>query len=449
MQSDLEAPKITIVSKDTKATLSLSCTSSTLSIYNAGKLKVSVSFEKVLWCAIAPDGVLSLSLLRPCRHKLVLLSVSGSFDAAVQQEAERFSTFVMEKAYEGLERQRKFKVLINPKGGPGKALQIFHNKARQIFDAAHCSLDVAVTNYGRHGYEIVKGMTLDYDAIVVFSGDGLIHEVFNGLADHDDSELAFNLPVIQIPTGSANGFSMALLGLKEGLDVGCAVLNAIKGKKMKIDLCSFRQNDKKSISFLTQTVGLIADLDLGTEGLRWMGDTRFVVGFIWEVMQNKGYGIKLEIKTSVRDKAELVKSFKSRNESSTSSDDAEETWITIDKPVGYMYAGKIPYVSKDLMQFPLALCDDGYIDVVVQDRISRLAFLKAMDGSEQGKQYWISSQHYYKARAYRLTPHGSEGHCSIDGERFPHVPFEVEVLPRLGTTLGRGSWAAVPFYDKQ
>lgn len=51
---------------------------------------------------------------------------------------------------------------------------------------------------------------------------------------------------------------------------------------MKIDLCSIRQNDKQFISFLSQTVGLMADLDLGTEHLRWMGDTRFVIGYIWE-----------------------------------------------------------------------------------------------------------------------------------------------------------------------
>lgn len=69
-----------------------------------------------------------------------------------------------------------------------------------------------MTSYSRHGYDIVKEMSLDYDAIAVLSGDGLIHEVYNGLADHENSDQALDLPIIQIPTGSANGFSMALLG---------------------------------------------------------------------------------------------------------------------------------------------------------------------------------------------------------------------------------------------
>lgn len=57
-------------------------------------------------------------------------------------------------------------------------------------------------------------MSWDYDAIVVLSGDGLIHEVFNGLADRENTTLALEMPVVQIPTGSANGFSMALLGVQ-------------------------------------------------------------------------------------------------------------------------------------------------------------------------------------------------------------------------------------------
>ena len=31
---------------------------------------------------------------------------------------------------------------------------------------------------------------------------------------------------------------------------------------------------------MSQTVGIIADLDIETEHLRWMGDLRFIVGFL-------------------------------------------------------------------------------------------------------------------------------------------------------------------------
>jgi sphingosine kinase len=47
---------------------------------------------------------------------------------------------------------------------------------------------------------------------------------------------------------------------------------------MKVDLFSVTQGSKRSLSYMSQAVGLMADLDLGTENLRWMGDTRFTVG---------------------------------------------------------------------------------------------------------------------------------------------------------------------------
>lgn len=49
---------------------------------------------------------------------------------------------------------------------------------------------------------------------------------------------------------------------------------------MKVDLFSLTQNGKRTISFMAQTLGLMADLDFDTEHLRWMGDTRFMYGFI-------------------------------------------------------------------------------------------------------------------------------------------------------------------------
>ncbi len=49
---------------------------------------------------------------------------------------------------------------------------------------------------------------------------------------------------------------------------------------MAIDLLSILQAEKRTFSFLSQSVGLMADLDLGTEHLRWMGSTRFVYGYL-------------------------------------------------------------------------------------------------------------------------------------------------------------------------
>ena len=49
---------------------------------------------------------------------------------------------------------------------------------------------------------------------------------------------------------------------------------------MSIDLLSILQSGKRSLSFMSQCAGLMADIDLGTEHLRWLGSTRFIYGFL-------------------------------------------------------------------------------------------------------------------------------------------------------------------------
>ena len=52
------------------------------------------------------------------------------------------------------------------------------------------------------------------------------------------------------------------------------------GQPMKVDLFSVTQGEKRSVSFMSQAVGLMADLDIGTDNLRWMGETRFMYGLL-------------------------------------------------------------------------------------------------------------------------------------------------------------------------
>jgi hypothetical protein len=49
---------------------------------------------------------------------------------------------------------------------------------------------------------------------------------------------------------------------------------------MKVDLFAFTQGDTRTISFMSQALGLMAEADTGTDNWRWMGDTRFFLGFL-------------------------------------------------------------------------------------------------------------------------------------------------------------------------
>ena len=61
---------------------------------------------------------------------------------------------------------------------------------------------VLVTTHALHATEIGREMDLTaYDGAVTVSGDGLLHELINGLLDRDDWRDAVNMPIALVPAG--------------------------------------------------------------------------------------------------------------------------------------------------------------------------------------------------------------------------------------------------------
>lgn len=69
-----------------------------------------------------------------------------------------------------------------------------------------------------------------YDAIVAVSGDGVIHEVINGLLRRPDAREAMkSVSIGIIPGGTGNSMLISLLGEKRGFDPCFTALQVIKG----------------------------------------------------------------------------------------------------------------------------------------------------------------------------------------------------------------------------
>ena len=150
-------------------------------------------------------------------------------------------------------------------------------------------------------------------------------------------------------------------------------LNLSQGKPMKLDLCRMKQNGNEIISFMSQTIGMMADIDLKTEPMRWMGGTRFMVGFVAAgrtdinllllftepipvVCVNRSCPIKLEIKVASRDKHAMLSTYRKLRSQSLASigqsseaelvdtvspvlaeEEAEEEWTVVDKKLSYVW----------------------------------------------------------------------------------------------------------------
>jgi len=418
-----------------------------------------VPLHHVVWAELVND-VFELSVLAKKKRKgtqLALVQIREEIKEEEKVSVNSFTNAVMTASYAGIKRARRLKVLVNPHAGPGYGVHLYNQKVEPLFRTARCVIDVTFTTHSGHAKELMRTLPLDqFDAIVSMSGDGLVHEILNGLADHENPLAAIQTPIASVPSGSGNGLSINLLGLEDGVDVSAAALNAVKGKPMAVDLFSVTQKDKRIFSFFSQCIGLMSELDLGTEHLRFLGSNRFVYGFLRGLIKFRSCPAKIQMKVVHSDKKVMLELLRSSRESPTAepesvrdlstpsplpplqynSEDPEgDGWITFDKPMLYMYAGKGPFVGTDLMQFPVSLPNDGCIDVVLQEKKTRGLMLQAMDGAPKGVTYWMDSQHYFRVQAYRVEPHTSHSCLAVDGEAFPFEPFQVEVHQGLGRFL--------------
>ena len=114
--------------------------------------------------------------------------------------------------------------------------------------------DVVRTRYAGHGKELAASMGASYDMVVALGGDGIIHEVANGLMLLEKPQR----PALGIvPVGSGNDYAKTL---KMSEKVDRAVSQLLAGKTVEADLgCCNGEYFTQTISF-----GLDAAIALGT-----------------------------------------------------------------------------------------------------------------------------------------------------------------------------------------
>ncbi|GAA6013766.1 hypothetical protein JCM10207_008184 [Rhodosporidiobolus poonsookiae] len=455
-------------------------------------------------------------------------------DASKRLRAEEWCAEAEKRAYCGVKRKRRLHVIVNPAGGQGKAKKTWEEAVRPVLQAAGAEIEVSYTGppgspshalplAQRHPYSGAGS----FDALVALSGDGILHELLNGLATHTSGQGLDALrktPVVHVACGSGNAFATSLYGPERVGDARWAALVALKGQPLPFDMCTLTQASSPPLySFLTQAFGLMADLDLNTEHLRFLGDLRFTLGYIHGALSRVRYPCRLSVlvppSKSAAQGALTKRGLAERHNaaldaaeaSSASSPSSPRTapplsptredhagalpsprygtpttplpdgprwdrlptqaelarledvvgsegedggeWLHFDLDGGgkdggafFVYGGKVPFIAKDVLLFPLADPADGLLDLVVVQPMGPLEALTAMDGAEHGALLSHRRVLYLKTPCYRLSfPPPSkgkkEGNLSIDGERVPYEPFQIEVVQGAGRTLSlTGRW---------
>uniref|UniRef100_A0A3P8SBN0 sphingosine kinase n=1 Tax=Amphiprion percula TaxID=161767 RepID=A0A3P8SBN0_AMPPE len=107
-----------------------------------------------------------------------------------------------------LPRPRRLLLLVNPFSGRGQAMQWCQTHILPMIREANISYNLIQTERQNHARELIREISLpEWDGIIIISGDGLLHEVINGLMERPDWEQAIKTPVGILPCGSGNALA--------------------------------------------------------------------------------------------------------------------------------------------------------------------------------------------------------------------------------------------------
>jgi sphingosine kinase len=392
----------------------------------------------------------------------------------------------MDRAYGQAKRKKRIKVLINPFGGKGKAVKQYSKEIEPIFAAARCEVDAERTTHKGHAVEIAENLDINaFDVMASCSGDGLPHECINGLAKKPNAAEALRkVAIVQLPCGSGNGMSWNLTGTD---DCSTAALCIVKGLRTPMDLVSVTQGNTRTLSFLSQSLGIVAESDLGTENIRWLGDARFTYGFLVRLLGKTIYPIEYAVKTEIEGKQDIKRHYAQQmaNRASVAAiSDADldgpldtttglglpplqygtindplpagEGWSAMEPyhNLGNFYCGNMNLMAADAPFFPGSLPCDGLMDLVTIDGdIPRRKSVELLLSVPSNTFLDKDVVRYRKVSAVRVVPRygqaaaaagnmpknacHDDGFFAVDGEKMPFEPFQIEVHKGLGTVLSK------------
>ncbi|TPX61058.1 hypothetical protein PhCBS80983_g01406 [Powellomyces hirtus] len=343
-------------------------------------------------------------------------------------------------------------VIVNPFGGTKKARRTYEKVVKPMLQLAGINVQLQETTHIGHATEIAHALRLDlYSAIVTVSGDGVFHEVVNGLLKRPDWEQARKMPIGVVAGGSANAMNKNLMTLQPEL----ATLAVIKGHTRPMDVFSISQNDTVMYSHLQFMWTLLADLDFESENYRWMGGERMTVAAIIRLLRLRTYRGKMYLLPADQAHAHDQSANAQPGDGQhgplrrfTASPTAHQSWPKItDTTFNLFVATNLAWISDEFMASPSARLANGEIDVIWSEEMSVIQGLAAVTDQGSGKYLQLPYIKQERVKALVLEPHGwawdKDGrknvhagtYLNVSGERVPYLPTRMELHPGVLTVI--------------
>ncbi|XP_074116913.1 sphingosine kinase 1 isoform X2 [Sminthopsis crassicaudata] len=348
-----------------------------------------------------------------------------------------------------LPRPCRVLVLLNPRGGTGKALQLFRNRVQPMLQEAGVSFTLRLTERRNHARELVRDEDLSsWDALVVMSGDGLMHEVVNGLMERPDWETAIQKPLCSLPAGSGNALAASVNHYagneqvtNEDLLTNCTTLLCQRGLSPMNLLSLHTASGSRLFSVLSLGWGFVADVDVESEKYRCLGKIRFTLGTFLRLAALRTYQGTLSYlpvgasssKISAgsplgRDQPGPVDSLLVPLEQPV-----PENWTVVPEHEFVLVLALLhSHLGSEMYAAPMARGTGGVIHLFyLRAGVPRAMLLRLFMAMEKGTHMDLDCPNlvYVPVVAFRLEPHDTRGMLTVDGEQLASEAVQGQVHP--------------------
>jgi len=278
---------------------------------------------------------------------------------------------------------------------------------------------------------------------VLASGDGLIFEAINGILSRPDvardPSIAQRIALVHLPGGTSNGLA-ASVGTETVAGAALAIAKhlVVPWDATAVDVRSMDSKTEgghpttlwRGFSFGILAWAVSPDIDIGTEGMRWMGQARIEVGAATLLLKGKTYPGKVALGNTpipaLGQGEELL--------GSAALDSVDPSQLkTLDAESYYMWsASKFSVVDPSFLITPKARGWSGSLNNVsiYGHDFSRMRALKSFEACEKGvfpsDMWWV---HFEDSTSVVVTPGSNTKYMTVDGDPVPIGEMRGVVLP--------------------
>ena len=347
-----------------------------------------------------------------------------TYENVQQKETIAVDGFTLDVSEEGFSKRAI--AYVNPISGSGKGLKVIET-IKKIFKDNKVDLIVRQTEYKGHLVEMARDEALDkVNYLCAVGGDGTYGEMLNGFMIRPDvEEVKGKVALCVIPAGTGNtmAYDLQILSPEDAAE------KIVANKARLIDCMemTFPGSDKTPIySANIMGWGIPAGLLNTYESLRCIavdclrGSLYTVAGYS-QLISNRVYSAKIEFPESTKIDPEI-------RDILANPKGTDLCWVQVQTTV---------FTGDKLATCPLAVVDDGLIDLVIMKHASRLTLVGVADMLTGGQIHECKDAYYIQTPEFTLTPTNNEcagaNTVNVDGDLQGISPFKVRTLERVIT----------------